>query len=81
MARITEQSIEQVRQAADIIEVVSGETYADFIQKHIFDTLGMTSSSYGSMTNIVPNRASGYSFCKEALQSRLLTLSCDLESS
>lgn len=44
-----------------IIEVASGETYPDFIQKNIFDTLGMTSSSYGSMQNIVPNRASGYS--------------------
>lgn len=44
-----------------IIEVVSGQSYGDFIQKNIFDTLGMTSSSYGSMTTIVPNRASGYS--------------------
>ncbi|MEO6348356.1 MAG: serine hydrolase [Aquaticitalea sp.] len=44
-----------------IIEVASGQTFADFIQKNIFDTLGMTSSSYGSMKKIVPNRASGYS--------------------
>lgn len=44
-----------------IIEVASGQTYADFIQKNIFDPLGMTSSYYGSMQNIVPNRASGYS--------------------
>ena len=51
-----------------IIEVVSGETYADFIQKHIFDTLGMTSSSYGSMTNLVPNRASGYSESENGYQ-------------
>ncbi|MGJ8592368.1 MAG: serine hydrolase [Aquaticitalea sp.] len=44
-----------------IIEVVSGQTYADFIEKSIFEKLGMTSSSYGSMISIVPNRASGYS--------------------
>ncbi len=44
-----------------IIEVASGQTYADFIEKNIFEKLGMTSSSYGSMKNIVPNRASGYS--------------------
>jgi len=44
-----------------IIEVASGETYADFIEKHIFQKLGMNSSSYGSMKKIVPNRASGYS--------------------
>lgn len=44
-----------------IIEVVSGETYEQFVQKHIFDKLGMASSSYGSMINLVPNRATGYS--------------------
>lgn len=44
-----------------IIEVVTGKTYADFIQNNIFNKLGMTTSSYGSMTNLVANRASGYS--------------------
>lgn len=44
-----------------IIEVVSGESYADFIQKYIFDKVGMTSTYYGSMKKIIPNRASGYS--------------------
>ncbi len=44
-----------------IIEVVSGESYADFIEKNIFEKLGMTSSLYGTMKDIVPNRASGYS--------------------
>lgn len=44
-----------------IIEVASGKTYADFIEKEIFNKLGMKSSSYGSMTALVPNRASGYS--------------------
>jgi len=44
-----------------IIEVISKESYADFIQKNIFKPLKMTSSYYGSMTKIIPNRASGYS--------------------
>lgn len=43
-----------------IIEVVSKETYEDFIEKHIFDTLGMTSSFYGKMKELIENRASGY---------------------
>uniref|UniRef100_UPI004049A191 serine hydrolase n=2 Tax=Gelidibacter sp. TaxID=2018083 RepID=UPI004049A191 len=44
-----------------IIEVASGETYEQFIQKHIFDKLGMKNSVYGSKVNLVPNRATGYS--------------------
>ena len=44
-----------------IIEVVSGESYADFIQTKIFDKVGMEHSYYGSMPLLIPNRASGYS--------------------
>ena len=44
-----------------IIEVVSGSSYADFIKTQIFDKLGMTNSLYGSMVDLIPNRASGYS--------------------
>ena len=44
-----------------IIEVVSGQSYEDFIQTNIFDKVGMTNSYYGSMPRIIPNRASGYS--------------------
>ncbi len=43
-----------------IIEKLTGETYADFIEENIFKKIGMTSSYYGSTTNIIPNRASGY---------------------
>jgi CubicO group peptidase (beta-lactamase class C family) len=50
-----------------IIEVISKETYADFIQKNIFTPLEMTSSYYGSMKKIIPNRASGYSPRKEGM--------------
>ncbi|MGB3605637.1 serine hydrolase [Psychroserpens sp.] len=44
-----------------IIEVVSGTTYEKFITTNIFDKLNMLNSSYGSMTTLIPNRASGYS--------------------
>ena len=43
-----------------IIEQVSGMSYAEYIQKNIFDPLGMSNSYYGSKSNIIPNRASGY---------------------
>jgi len=44
-----------------IIEIVSGQSYAEFIQDNIFTKLGMNASYYGSMTKMIPNRASGYS--------------------
>lgn len=43
-----------------IIELVSGETYEDFIQKNIFDKAGMTKSFYASDRKIIPKRAYGY---------------------
>ena len=43
-----------------IIEVVSGETYADFIDNHIFQPLGMTASQYGSHSKLIKNRAMPY---------------------
>jgi CubicO group peptidase (beta-lactamase class C family) len=43
-----------------IIELVSGETYEDFIKKNIFDKAGMTNSYYASDRKIVKNRAFGY---------------------
>ncbi|WP_226647732.1 serine hydrolase domain-containing protein [Microbulbifer variabilis] len=42
-----------------IIEVASGQSYADFIEENIFKKLGMQSSYYGS-SKIIPNRANGY---------------------
>lgn len=43
-----------------IIEQVSGQSYEDFVQEHIFDKLGMKNSYYGSYTKIIPNRVDGY---------------------
>ncbi|MEY8759849.1 serine hydrolase domain-containing protein [Chryseobacterium tongliaoense] len=43
-----------------IIELVSGETYENFIKKNIFDKVGMTHSYYATDRQIIPNRAYGY---------------------
>ncbi|MGK0414486.1 MAG: CubicO group peptidase (beta-lactamase class C family), partial [Polaribacter sp.] len=43
-----------------IIEIVSGQPYGEFIEKNIFDKIGMSSSYYGSTKEIIKNRASGY---------------------
>tara|TARA_R110000850_G_scaffold30630_1_gene84139 strand:+ start:10809 stop:12455 length:1647 start_codon:yes stop_codon:yes gene_type:complete len=43
-----------------IIEEVSGGSYEEFIQKNIFDRLGMNHSTYGSKSKVIANRASGY---------------------
>ncbi|MEB2775855.1 serine hydrolase domain-containing protein [Algoriphagus sp. D3-2-R+10] len=43
-----------------IIEVLSGKTYAEFIQDNIFDKLEMNSSQYASHSEVIENRAYGY---------------------
>ncbi|MEJ5104547.1 serine hydrolase domain-containing protein [Chryseobacterium sp. MYb328] len=43
-----------------IIELVSGDTYENFIRKNIFDKIGMTHSYYASDRKIIPQRAYGY---------------------
>ncbi len=43
-----------------IIEVLSEDTYENFIEKQIFEPLGMNSSSYGNNRELVPNRVEGY---------------------
>lgn len=45
-----------------IIEKISGMSYADFIQKNIFDKLGMQHSYYADTYKIIPNRVNGYQF-------------------
>lgn len=43
-----------------IIEKLSGLSYADYIQQHLFKPLGMKSSYYGDVQKIIPLRATGY---------------------
>lgn len=45
-----------------IIEKISGMSYAEFIQKNIFDKLGMQHSYYADTYKIIPNRVNGYQF-------------------
>jgi CubicO group peptidase (beta-lactamase class C family) len=43
-----------------VIEKVSGQTYAEFLQKHFFAPLNMQDSGLGSTTEVIPNKAYGY---------------------
>ena len=43
-----------------IIELVSGETYENFIKKHIFEKVGMNQSYYASDRQVIHKRAYGY---------------------
>ncbi|WP_284461230.1 serine hydrolase domain-containing protein [Chryseobacterium sp.] len=43
-----------------IIELISGDTYENFIKKNIFDKTGMSNSYYASDRKLIPKRAYGY---------------------
>jgi CubicO group peptidase (beta-lactamase class C family) len=43
-----------------LVEKVSGQGYAEFVQENIFTPLGMKDSGYDSNSVIIPRRASGY---------------------
>lgn len=43
-----------------IIEKLSGQSYAEFIEENIFKKINMNSSYYGSMSKVIKNRARGY---------------------
>jgi len=47
-----------------IIEKVSGQSYESFIQKNIFEPLGLTHSFYDSTERVIPRRIPGYSHDK-----------------
>jgi CubicO group peptidase (beta-lactamase class C family) len=43
-----------------IIEKVSGQTYGQYLQDHIFKPAGMTSAWLNADSKVIPNRAAGY---------------------
>ncbi len=43
-----------------IIEIVTGKSYAEYVEEIFFKPLGMNHSSYGSTSRIIPMRAGGY---------------------
>jgi len=53
-----------------LIHRVTGEFYGDFLQQHIFQPLGMTSTRIISEADIVPNRAAGYRLVKGELKNQ-----------
>jgi len=53
--------------AGMIIEKVSGQSYADYIQANIFDRLGMTGSKYCSESALMKRKVKGYGFSPSGL--------------
>lgn len=45
-----------------IIEKVSGQSYADYLQAHIFTPLGLKHTGYDDTKTLLPDRAAGYGF-------------------
>lgn len=51
-----------------LIEKISGQSYADFVQQNIFTPLGMKNSGYDSNSALIEHRAAGYSPGKDGPQ-------------
>jgi CubicO group peptidase (beta-lactamase class C family) len=43
-----------------VVEGASGQSYGDYIKKHIFEPLGMSNSRLDDPVDIIPNRVRGY---------------------
>jgi D-alanyl-D-alanine carboxypeptidase len=43
-----------------VIEQVTGQSYAEYMRKQLFEPLGMADSAYGEPRPLIKNRASGY---------------------
>lgn len=50
-----------------IVEIVSGQSYAEFLREHIFQPLGMNDTGIDSNVRIIPSRATGYARTPEGL--------------
>lgn len=53
-----------------VIHEVTGKFYGDFLQKRIFEKLGMNSTRIINEADIIPNRAAGYRFEKGELKNQ-----------
>lgn len=51
-----------------IIEAASGQSYEEFLQRRLFEPLGMAHSGYDHTERIVPGRAAGYAQGPEGFQ-------------
>jgi CubicO group peptidase (beta-lactamase class C family) len=51
-----------------IIEKITGNSYANYLEEHIFKPLGMTQSLYASDKKIIKNRAGSYTIGKQGFQ-------------
>jgi CubicO group peptidase (beta-lactamase class C family) len=63
-----------------IIESVSGMTYADFVEKYIFEKLNMSASQYASHREVIHNRASGYDEKEAYVNTRYISFSLPYSS-
>lgn len=51
-----------------LIEKASGKPYGDFLRERIFAPLGMTSTQVNDPARVIPKRANGYNWEKDALR-------------
>jgi CubicO group peptidase (beta-lactamase class C family) len=59
---------------AEIIRKISGKPWSDFLRERVFAQLGMTATRTTNMTDLVPNRANGYSWRNGKLQNATIFL-------